>query len=435
MGEGTTRPRQIGTPSSRWPQPRFRLYGPDSGYLSVAGATLLPGNRRTTPQTSSLEERMARWTGASRAVCLPRARTGLYLALRHFIEPGQNVVLSPYTFHDVINMVLCAGGRPVFADVAPGTCSISPQEVETLIDDDTGAVIATHLFGIPCDIERIAAICDRRGVPLLEDAAQCLGGRVGGRRVGTIGDAGVYSFSRVKNVTALYGGILVTNDPALDDRVRKEVGGFPLEDRGRLWREAVVCSVADVLTAPWVFPFLTAPLFRYHHRHDIRALEGFIGSRRGQGAYHELPPIYKKRMTSLQARLVMEQLDEVDRHAAVRVEHARAYHAGLADVAEVQLPPLEQDGSHVYLSFPVLVDDREGLVDHMIRRGRDVRARELDNAADLSCFAEWARECPNARTAAERCLTLPTYPRYSPAEVERNIQVIREYFGVERRRD
>ncbi|NNM35299.1 MAG: hypothetical protein HKO53_19645 [Gemmatimonadetes bacterium] len=378
---------------------------------------------------------MARWTGASHAVCLPRARTGLFLALRHFIEPGQNVVLSPYTFHDVINMVLCAGGRPVFADLEPGTCNISPSEVKNLIDGDTAAVIATHLYGIPCDIEQIAEICLGRGVPLIEDAAQCLGGRVGGRRVGTIGDAGVFSFSRVKNVTALYGGMLVTNSPTVDDRVRTELRGFPLEERGRLWRQAVVCSMADVLTTPLVFQFLTAPLFRYHHRHDVRALRGFLGSRRGQGAYHDLPSIYEKRMTSLQARLVMQQLDEVDRHAAVRVEHAHAYHTGLADVAEMQLPPLKRDGSHVYLSFPVLVDDREGLVDHMIRRGRDVRGREFDNAADLPCFAEFARECPNARAAAERCLALPTYPQYSPSEVERNIRVIREYFGLERRRD
>ena len=158
---------------------------------------------------------------------MPQGRFGLYLALRQLIKPGQEVILSPYTIYDVVNMVICAGGKPVFADIERETCNLDPREVEQLVSSHTGAVITTHLHGLSSSrIEELAAFCRERGIPLIEDAAQAFGGAVGGKPVGSFGDVGIYSFGRVKNVNAFYGGAVVCRDPAVAARIRAELSAF-----------------------------------------------------------------------------------------------------------------------------------------------------------------------------------------------------------------
>ncbi len=411
------------------PQPRYRQSHPRRTWAKVATAALSGRTTHSEEDVAALEKRVAELMGIDHGICVSQGRTGIYLALCHLIEPGQNVVLSPYTFHEVINMVLCAGGRPIFADIEADSYSIAASEVERLIDNDTGAVIATHLFGISCDIESISKICRDRGVPLIEDAAQCFGARINGRHLGTFGDAAVFSFSRVKNVSSLYGGMVVTQDDALQNHIRSALKPLPYESPTRLLGQALTSVAFDVMTADVLFQFVSFPLFRIDYLRNFNALGRLVETERGPVAYRQIPKQYLKRMTPLQARLVAEQLADVDRCSQARVAHARSYHSGLSDISDIRLPPLREDGADIYLSLPVQVPDCEKLVKHMMRQGRDVRTRQYANAADLPCFAEFARECPNARTAAECGFLLPTYPRYPESEVEKNIRVMREFFG------
>src|SRR5258705_1258220 len=159
------------------PMPRFRLYSRAGDYAAFLKDLLL-GRLTKGDDVDRLERAIASWCGMRYAVCVPQGRVGVYLAVKAAITPGQKVVLSPYTIADVINMVICAGGVPVFADIERCTTNIRPEEVERLIDDETGAVMVTHLHGMACDIEQIAAICEEKNIPLIEDAAQSFGARV-----------------------------------------------------------------------------------------------------------------------------------------------------------------------------------------------------------------------------------------------------------------
>lgn len=373
---------------------------------------------------------MAARLGVNHAVCLSQARTGIYLALRSLIQPGQEVVLSPYTFYDVVNMVICAGGRPVFADVREDTTNIDPAEVERLVTDDTGAVIATHLHGLACDVERISKLCKRKGIPLLEDAAQSFGARVSGQHLGTFGKVGIFSFSRVKNVSALFGGMLVTNDAALNSDVRDTLQSYPPESSRRLIGAAFKCFAADVMTSPLVFPSLTFSLLRFDYTRGVDTITRFVQAEKPPFMYETMPSLFKKRMRPVQARLVRKQLDNVDADSAARIRNARLYHEGLADLSDVRLAPFAADSSNIYLAFPLQVPDRESVVRHLLRRGRDVRPIQFTNTADADCFSRFARNCPNARRAEQRGFLLPTYPDYSEREIRKNVQALREYFGA-----
>lgn len=412
-------------------QPRFRLYRPPGAWAEVIAAALTGRTTHAPGDIATLESLVADWMSIDHAICLSQGRTALYLALLELIEPGQSVILSPFTFHEVVNIVLCAGGRPVFADIEPGTSNIDAAEVERLLaaasDTGVGAVIATHLHGIPCDVERIAAACGARGVPLIEDAAQCFGGRIGGQHVGTFGDVGFFSFNRIKNVTSLYGGMLVTRDSALASRVRGRIESYAYESPARLLGQALRSMMYDIGTAPGIFPCITHPVVRFDALYGPGVIGRLVENERAPGRYDRMPTRYLRRMTPLQARLIMRQLEHIDTHTKNRVLHARTYHAGLSGLPGVVLPRFRGDGSNIYLSLPVQVPDRDGLVRHLMRRGRDVRAHQYANAAELPCYAEFARDCPHARIAAERGFLLPTYPSYPESEVRANVRAIGEY--------
>ena len=177
--------------------------------------------------------------------------------------------LSPYTIADVVNMVVCAGGIPLFADIERETCNIDASEVERLIDDSVGAVMVIHFYGLACDIKRIAAVCKGRRVPLIEDAAQAFGVIVDGQAVGTFGQIGILSFGMYKNVNSFLGGMIVTSDAATETKIRQEINKLPYQPLGGYLGKVLQAFFTDVVTFPPLFRAAFFWLFRYAFIHDI----------------------------------------------------------------------------------------------------------------------------------------------------------------------
>jgi dTDP-4-amino-4,6-dideoxygalactose transaminase len=410
------------------PLPRYRIYTSPGTYGAILAA-IATGRRLRGDDCRALEQAVEAM-GVAHAISVKKARLAIFLAVRALIRPGQEVVLSPYTISDAINMVICAGGVPVFADIERETCNIDPAEIERLVDDATGAVLVTHLHGLACDMERIGSICRERGVPLIEDAAQAFGTRCNGRRVGTLGDAGIYSFGMYKNATSFYGGMVVTGRDDVAERVRDEVASYPPHELVDYLMEVLRGVATDLATWPPLFRSLTYPVFRFGFLRDIAALNNQVTVERNPELKEEIPDDYLRQMTPLQARLLLRRIGEVDDDSRARVRAAEVYHAGLSDLTEVALPPLRGDLSHTYTYFPIQVQNRDELLRHLMRERRDVAAQHLKNCADLPCFEIYHRDCPRARETARSLVLLPTYPRYGMAEVERNVTEIRRHFGA-----
>ena len=411
------------------PLPRYRIYSRPGDYVAIA-RDVLTGRVARGDACSRLERAVEARHAVAHALCIAKARVGIYVTIRALVEPGRNVVLSPYTISDVVNMVVCAGGNPVFADREPDTCNVDAKEIEKLVDGDTGAVMVTHLHGLACDMEPIARVCRERGVPLVEDAAQAFGARYRGQPVGTFGDAGIYSFGMYKNLNAFFGGMVVTPRDDLHAKLRAEVDAFPWQETGYYLTKAASGLFTDVATWPLLFKALTYRIFRFGFLNEVAALNNQITVDQFPELKRELPESYLRRMTPMQARIVLSQLDGVDDAIRARIAFEQRYHEGLRDVAGVRLPPLRTDFSHTYTYFPIQVDDRQALLRHMMRERCDVAAQHPENCAGLECLDDWARDCSNAARTAESVVLLPTYPRYSQGDVDRNIRVVREYFGA-----
>jgi dTDP-4-amino-4,6-dideoxygalactose transaminase len=174
------------------------------------------------PEVRAFEQEAASHLGARHAVGCNSGTDALFIALRALgIGPGDEVITSPFTFFATAEAISHVGATPVFADVDPESMNLDPAQVERAITPRTRAILPVHLFGRPCDLDRILDLAGPRGIKVVEDCAQSFGARHRGRHTGTRGHLGCFSFFPSKNLGACGdAGLLVTDDDALADQAR-----------------------------------------------------------------------------------------------------------------------------------------------------------------------------------------------------------------------
>lgn len=176
--------------------------------------------------------KFSRFQGARYGVSVPNGTLALEMALEAMgIGPGDEVITTSYTFIATASAVLSMGAKPVFVDIDLATNNIDPARIEAAITPRTKAIMPVHIGGAPCDMDAIKDVADRHGLPIIEDACQAWGASWRSRPVGSIGICGAFSFQESKNITAGEGGITVTSDRDLYDRLWAvhEVGRFPAD--------------------------------------------------------------------------------------------------------------------------------------------------------------------------------------------------------------
>lgn len=399
----------------------------------IAASGLLRGLAASQDDVAGFEADMAARFGVDHALALPLARTGLYLAIKAIIRPGQAVILSPYTIAEVINMVICAGGRPVFCDTRRETCNMDPEALRDLLlqTEDVGAVLMTHFYGLASDIGAVAELCEAQGVALVEDAAQALGAVVDGRPVGTFGTAGVFSFGLFKSVNAVYGGLVVTKDAAVAARMRHiwQAESLPPSPRW-LARRLASAAQTDIVTRDPLFSSVFFRLFRWAVINGVNSVTNRLKIDIAPVRRSEMPADYLHRMSDLQVRLVRRGLVSLPADLVARQKNAARYREGLSGLSGLVIPPEVAAGSHVYWYFAIQHDEAPRLVEHVLRQGQDITISYHRNCADLDCFAEYRSECPNARATARSLIYLPCYPGYGAGQIDRTIAAIRGFFAA-----
>jgi dTDP-4-amino-4,6-dideoxygalactose transaminase len=326
------------------------------------------------PQVAALEAGIAAYCQVKHAIALGSGTDALVVALRAAgITPGDEVITSAFTFIASASAIALCGATPVFADIDPRTFNITAESVADVLTERTRAVIPVHLFGQPVDLAPIAALCQPRGIALIEDAAQAFGAHIDGRKVGTWGDAGCFSFYPTKNLGAFGdGGMMITDDDDLAARARM------LANHGRDGGQRAV----------------------------------LLG--------------YNSRLDELQAAILRVKLRHVDAFNASRRRHAEAYNAHLADAA-VRVPFEDGVGLHVYHQYTL----RSGRRDR-IRKALDAAGiasgvyypEPLHQQAPLADRGAAVR-LPAAEQAAREVLSLPMSPLLSDGDIERVARVVR----------
>jgi dTDP-4-amino-4,6-dideoxygalactose transaminase len=249
---------------------------------------------REANEVEEFEHLFARKFGVGHAVSTCSATAGLHIAMQAYgIGPGDEVLVSPYTFAASGHAIVHTGATPVFTDIDEETLCISPEAIERRITRRTRAIMVVDIGGKPARMREILDIADAHGLRVIEDAAQAHGATYDGRYVGTLGDAGVFSFSP-KLMTSFRGGIIVTDDDEVAETCRR---------------------------------------LRFHglpgNRNRVRQQQQLEAAVRQHFVHHE--PGYSLAMTPLQAALLIPQIESLDERAELRHRNAMRLAKGLAE--------------------------------------------------------------------------------------------------------
>jgi perosamine synthetase len=343
---------------------------------------LRSGRLSLGPTIDRFEELLAERIGAPYVAAVSSGTAGLHLLARIAgLGPGDEAITSPISFASSANSFLFEGATPVFADVDARTLNLDPPALEAAITPRTKAVVAVDMFGYPCELEEIRAICSRHGLALIEDSAEALGAEYRGRQVGSHGPSGVFGFYPNKQLATGEGGVVFTHSEREWQLVRS------LRNQGR-----------DYEGGAW-----------FHH---VR-----LG--------------FNYRWTDVQAAIGIAQLEKLDRLLGLRADVAARYRQLLEGV-EVELL-CEDDADHRRSWFVYVVALPDGA--DRARVMAELRAQGIGTAEYVPCvhLQPYMREafgfregmCPVAEDFASRSLALPFFPQLEPDDQERVVEALR----------
>jgi dTDP-4-amino-4,6-dideoxygalactose transaminase len=343
---------------------------------------------------------LAEYQQASHVLLTPSGRAGLYFLLR--ASERTRVVLPGYTCKAVTEAALLAEKQVVHVDV-DGRFNTSAAALAGELDDNT-IVIATHQFGIPCDIENICTLAKQRGALVFEDAAAALGSRVDGRLIGTFGDAAFFSFDSTKLVhVPLKGGFVTVRDEALFARVRA-VHDAETEPMTYARKLALLGQAAIMLALEHPAVYRMFHKLNFEWRGRFTADDATVRPIKTR--------FYLDRLAEWQAAIAVPQIERLDQLVARRRELYRALRDRLASCAAFELPPDDELHEWACIRFPILVrDDRAAYY-------RAATARGVDFAFSFSFLAAPEDAVPRSHRIAQRILDVPYYDKLTAEDLD-----------------
>jgi dTDP-4-amino-4,6-dideoxygalactose transaminase len=352
------------------------------------------------PEVSALERELAAYCQTQFALGVSSGTDALILALMAIdLKPGDEVITTPYTFFATAGAVARLGAKAVFADIDPKTYNLDPAQIEAKITPHTKAIMPVHLYGQCADLDPIMEIARRHNLYVIEDAAQAIGSEYKGRRAGSIGHIGCFSFFPSKNLGAFGdGGAVSTNDPALAEQMR-------------------------ILRVHGAEP-------KYYHK--------FVGG--------------NFRLDALQAAVIRVKLNYLDRWTAGRQRNAARYNqlfgeAGVADVnltlpyesceagqyafrTEAEVNPFPGH-RHIYNQYIIRTKQRDELRAYLTERKIGTEIYYPVSLHQQECFAEWGYQAGaflHSEAAAAQTLAIPIYPELTDEQIQAVISAVADFF-------
>ena len=337
------------------------------------------------------EQAFARYCGCEHGIGTTSGTTALHLAIAAVaVGPGDEVIMPTFTIAATVFATLYVGAIPVLVDVEPDTWTMRVDQVAAKLGPRTRAVLPVHMYGHPCDMDPLRELTGRRGLRLLEDAAEVHGAEYKGRKCGSLGDAACFSFYANKILTTGEGGMVVTNDETIAERCRS--------------------------------------LKNLAFNRERRFLHDAIG--------------FNYRMTNLQAAMGLAQLEKLEEYVALRRQHAASYTKLLQDVEGLRLPVERPWARNVYWMYGVVVEDdfgcsRDDLASGLAERGVETRTffipmHEQPLFQEKGLFR--SEHYPVASDIARRGLYLPSSTGLREDEIAYVADAVRDVQRVARQR-
>jgi dTDP-4-amino-4,6-dideoxygalactose transaminase len=371
------------------------------------------------PHLAEFEHAFEQRAGSGTAIAAAYGRMAFYYILKALDLPaGSEIIFPSLTFWVVPELARVAGLNVVFADVNPATFNLDADSVERLITEKTRAVVPTHLYGLPCDMDRILDIAARHNLIVLEDCAHALGATFKGRPVGTFGTGALFSFQTLKPLNCYGGGMALVQDPGVAAKVRQIVEALPWPSEARVRDRLRLGRLQRIFIKPWVFSISLFPVLWLSALIDANP-DVFLWEH--IRSLHPLPGQYTERFPNVQAAIGLEALKCLDGWTAQVQANARHMNSVLGGLPGIQVPSVPPDRTHVYYQYCVYGPNgpqRDELVVRCVRRGIDVETLHVDVPPDMELFQGATAEADGARRAAQ-AMQIPIYAGLTRQQIER----------------
>jgi dTDP-4-amino-4,6-dideoxygalactose transaminase len=380
------------------------------------------------PQIAEFEAAFARRHGVdpSSAITAAYGRMAFYYILQALdLPPGSEIIFPALTFWVVPELARVAGLSVVFADVDPRTFNMDPTSAERLITDKTRAIVPTHLYGLPCDIDPILDLAARHNLIVLEDCAHSLGALYKGRPVGTFGTGALFSFQTLKPLNCYGGGLALVSDSTVAARVRTIVEALPWPSEKRVRDRIFMGRVQRNFIKPWVFSISLFPVLWISALIDANP-DVFLWEK--IRSLRPLPEPYTERFPNVQAAIGLEALKRLDGWTAQSRANADYVTRALNSIPGIQPPFVPPDRTHVYYQYCVYGPGgrkRDELVVRCVRRGIDIETLHVDVPPDMDLFGTVRAEADGARRAAQ-AMQVPVYAGLTREQIERVASTVRD---------
>ena len=319
------------------------------------------------------------------------------------------------TFWVVPEIARVAGLKPVFADIDPQTFTLSPEAVERAITPNTRAVLPTHLYGLPCDMDPILALARRHNLKVIEDCAHSLGATYRGQPVGTLGDASFFSFQAFKPLNTYGGGMAWMRDAELARRVGELADAEPWPDEKKVSGVLRAGLLQHTFIRPTVYTYSGFPIFWaaswLNAKPDVFLWEKIR-------SLDPIPGNYRVRYSNVQAALGLAGLARLPEWIDRTRRHARTLDSLLSDIPGVAKPVVPPDRTHVYYQYCAYVPDHRKLVRECIRKGVDVAPMHVDVCTRVDLF-QWSGPQAEGAERAATAVQIPVYESLADSEIDR----------------
>lgn len=377
-------------------------------------------------ETKVLEEEFKKYLGVKYVFSFNSGRSALIAILNSLgLEKNSQVLLQAFTCNTAVNPILATGAKPVFVDVDE-TINLDPNDLKRKITPKSKAVMIQHTFGQPAQIEEIKKIAKENNLYLIEDCAHSLGAKYKEKFCGTFGDAAFFSFGRDKIISSVYGGMAVTDNPVLGEKLAEfqKKCQFP----SYFW-------ISQQLLHPILIENLIKPLYNFFgvgkwlliFFQKLRILSKMVSK---EEKYGKLPPNFPQKMPNALAILALNQFKKLEKFNKHREKIAKIYEEQLRDL-KIQLP-FRQEG-RIYMRYSLILEDVE--TDKILRefakkdifldngwRKTPIVPPDTDQAKMKYVFGS----CPKSEKVAKNILNLPTHININSDDAKEIIDLLKK---------
>jgi perosamine synthetase len=372
--------------------PLFKIYWDEQDTEKVAEVIRSGMNWATGPNVQAFERMLAEYVGTEYAVVFNSGTSALHaILLVCDIGKGDEVIVPSFTFIATANAPLFVGAKPVFAEIEEKTYGLDPEDVERKITPETKAIMPIHCGGLPCLIQELKRVAEQHNLLLIEDAAESLGATVNGKKVGSFGDAAIFSFCAPKVITTGEGGAVVTNSREIYEKLKL------IRSHGRV-------ETQDYFSTSEYLEYVT------------------LG--------------YNFRMSNITAALGIAQLGKIDKIIEMRREKAAYMTRKLSPVKQITLPAAPDNFLHLYQMYTIRLRGEKRQRDDLMKylNSNGIGTKVYFDPVHLTQFYREkfgykGGELPVTEKISGQVLTLPMYPSLTREEMDYIAEKVVDFFS------